>query len=189
MEESFRNVLLPEMWSCSFRSVLEVSGSMGVQCLSQGTTLLLGDICDSFPIAYEKACGLRLQQKAVTKGLGVQTGMWNKSSWPQLTGCCWLRNKDGSTFQLPKCNCSFCPNPSSFCFKVSVKQWKNDVYLVKAGKKCASVELERKMELCSDGTSGPSSWLADLAEHVEGQILSLSFQWHIYFKIILNFLQ
>ena len=57
-----------------------------------------------------------------------------------------------------------------------VEQWKNAVYLVKVGKRCASVELERKIELCNVGRSGPLSWLVGLAERAEGQVLPLSFQ-------------
>lgn len=58
------------------------------------------------------------------------------------------------------------------------------------GKRCVSVELERKTELCNVGTSGPLSWLVGLAEHAEGQILPSLFSdtsllkpfWNLYGK-------
>lgn len=46
-----------------------------------------------------------------------------------------------------------------------VEQLKNAVCLDKVGKTCAIIDLEREIELCNIGTSGPLPWLVGLAQH------------------------
>lgn len=40
-----------------------------------------------------------------------------------------------------------------------------------ACKRCASIGLEREIELCNVGTGGLLSWVVGLAKHADGQIL------------------